>query len=502
MALSKVFSFLALNGLALSAIISTPAPSDALLTTTAQTGFVRETITFASGLVGVVDGTVLVLANTTLTPAPTAHTVGHHTISLGPDRVVVVDGETTTLPSPGDVGSSSFQPSTTVESSETDVSASTGFSDTPQETATTTTGSAQSESTDLPSPSDTTSGSGSLTTSDEPGSDSTTEPTSTATGTSSDSTSGSDSGSTSGPSPISDGQDITQSVSRTTSETTAVNPITGTVTEAPAGFSTELITNSDLTTKTWITTTKDDQETVVPVLVGCPGCGGAFGGIILWGLPSITNVVFNLPGLPSFYLPCIQVLGASIGQCTQGPSDPPEDNKPDPSSRPDDKTKTQEREKSASSSTCDATETATDVFVACSTGSAEGSATTTCSTSTRIVTGCSASGSTTTSHTGGHSVDHSTAYIYVLLNPHIHYFQHNPTPSCPSTSHHNDHNSNSRWETPIDKDGTYVEFFFTSGPPLGPQVFRVVAQSDGTTDKNGRPPSNLFTRARHAKSRL
>ncbi|KAJ3461431.1 hypothetical protein MRS44_009984 [Fusarium solani] len=173
------------------------------------------------------------------------------------------------------------------------------------------------------------------------------------------------------------------------------------MTEPPMGFSTELITNSDLTTHTWITTTKDDQETVVPVLVGCPGCGGTFGGIILWGLPSVTNVVCNLPSLPPFYLPCIHVLGASIGQCTQGPSDPPEDSKSDPSSRLDDETKTRERETSASSSRCDATDTATDVFVACGTGSADGSATTTCSTSTTIVTGCSVSGSTTTSITGG-----------------------------------------------------------------------------------------------------
>ncbi|KAL6362278.1 hypothetical protein LRP88_03551 [Fusarium phalaenopsidis] len=36
-----------------------------------------------------------------------------------------------------------------------------------------------------------------------------------------------------------------------------------------------------------------------------------------------------------------------------------------------------------------------------------------------------------------------------------------------------------KWETPRDTDGTYVELFFTSNPPLGPQVFRVVAQSDG-----------------------
>ncbi|KAJ4217668.1 hypothetical protein NW759_008979 [Fusarium solani] len=401
MALSKLFSFLALNGLAFSAIISTPAPSDAFVATTTQMGLVRKTITLASGLVGVVDGTVLALANTTLTPAPTAHTVGHHTISLGSDRVVVVDGETTTLPSPGDVGGSSFQPSTIVESSETDLSAPTGSSDTPQDTATTTTGSAQSGSTDLPATLDTTSGSGSLTTSNGPGSDSTTEPTSTATGHSSDSTSESDSGSTGERNPISDGQDVTQSVPQTTSETTTVNPITGTMTEPPMGFSTELITNSDLTTNTWITTTKDDQETVVPVLVGCPGCGGTFGGIILWGLPSVTNVVFNLPSLPPFYLPCIHVLGASIGQCTQGPSDPPEDSKSDPSSCLDDETKTRERETSASSSRCDATDTATDVFVACGTGSADGSATTTCSTSTTIVTGCSVSGSTTTSITGG-----------------------------------------------------------------------------------------------------
>ncbi|KAI0185874.1 hypothetical protein EV127DRAFT_473127 [Xylaria flabelliformis] len=196
----------------------------------------------------------------------------------------------------------------------------------------------------------------------------------------------------------------------TSTTTTVVNPITSTVTIPPTGFSTEGITSSGLTTNTWITTTKDDHTTVVPILVGCPGCGGKSSGIVLWGLTPVINTVFTFPTfptLPSFYLPCIQILGASIGSCSKGPSSPPDDSTR-PTSQPEmSRTETSSSKATASKSTssissCEALTTATDIFVACSTGSVSGRATTDCySTSTMIVSGCSVSATTTSSFTGG-----------------------------------------------------------------------------------------------------
>ncbi|KAI1756052.1 hypothetical protein F4782DRAFT_484642 [Xylaria castorea] len=196
----------------------------------------------------------------------------------------------------------------------------------------------------------------------------------------------------------------------TSTTTTVVNPITATVTVPPTGFSIEGITSSGLTTNTWITTTKDDQTTVVPILVGCSGCGGTSSGIILWGLTPIVNTVFTFPTfpmLPSFYLPCIQILGASIGSCSKGPSSPPNDSTK-PTSQPENSqtetssSKATTSEPTSSTSSCGTLTTATDIFVACSTGSVSGMATTDCySTSTMIVSGCSISATITSSFTGG-----------------------------------------------------------------------------------------------------
>ncbi|KAI1153729.1 hypothetical protein F4825DRAFT_473758 [Nemania diffusa] len=206
----------------------------------------------------------------------------------------------------------------------------------------------------------------------------------------------------------------------TTSSTTAlINPVTSTVTVPPTGFSIEGITTSSLTTNTWITTTKDGQATVVPVLVGCPGCGGTSSGIILWGLPPIANTVFTFPTfpmLPPFYLPCIQILGASIGSCSKGPSSPPDDSTK-PTSEPEtsqtdtsSSSKTTTSKSASSTSSCETLATVTDVFVACSTDSVSGTVTTDCySTSTMIVSGCSVSATTTSSFTGGFCLSRPTA---------------------------------------------------------------------------------------------
>ncbi|KAI3318788.1 hypothetical protein HD806DRAFT_548927 [Xylariaceae sp. AK1471] len=202
---------------------------------------------------------------------------------------------------------------------------------------------------------------------------------------------------------------LSSSGTTTSATTTAViNPITSTVTVPPTGFSVEGITSPGLTTNTWTTTTKDDHTTVVPILVGCPACGGTSSGIIIWGLPPLVNTVFKFPTfpmLPSFYLPCIQILGASIGSCSQGPSSPPDDSTK-PTSQPEEsQTETSNSETStstSSTSSCGVTQTVTDIFVACSTGSVSGTATASCySTSTMVVSGCSVTATTTSSLTGG-----------------------------------------------------------------------------------------------------
>ncbi|KAL8712212.1 MAG: hypothetical protein Q9225_006985, partial [Loekoesia sp. 1 TL-2023] len=117
---------------------------------------------------------------------------------------------------------------------------------------------------------------------------------------------------------------------------------TSTMTTSPLGLSIATATNSAWTTNTWITTVApgSSQETVVPVLVGCPGCGGRLGsGLILWNLPRLPRVQFHIPGvpkLPRFHMPCIHIFGIHVGSCPQ-PSklpdiitDSPEPGDPEP----------------------------------------------------------------------------------------------------------------------------------------------------------------------------
>ena len=76
--------------------------------------------------------------------------------------------------------------------------------------------------------------------------------------------------------------------------------ITGTVTALPSEASIEGYFHGSGTSSTnfWLTT-KDDKgsTTIVPVIVGCPGCGA---GIILWHFSPIPGVKFNIPKLPKF----------------------------------------------------------------------------------------------------------------------------------------------------------------------------------------------------------
>ncbi|KAG4268148.1 hypothetical protein FPRO04_12646 [Fusarium proliferatum] len=63
-----------------------------------------------------------------------------------------------------------------------------------------------------------------------------------------------------------------------------------TITDAPEGLvPTTIGGHPEWVSNTWITTTGDNSETtVVPVLVGCPGCGGKGSGIVLFGFPKTT----------------------------------------------------------------------------------------------------------------------------------------------------------------------------------------------------------------------
>ena len=117
---------------------------------------------------------------------------------------------------------------------------------------------------------------------------------------------------------------ISATIPTTIHPTAIVDSISSTMTTIPPEFSTEEATNTLWTANTWITTTVAGQTIVVPVLVGCNGCGGVHGGIILWNLPKLPWVSFQFPGfpgLPKFYLPCIKIFGITIsGNCDSPPS--------------------------------------------------------------------------------------------------------------------------------------------------------------------------------------
>ncbi|KAL8918526.1 MAG: hypothetical protein Q9172_005396 [Xanthocarpia lactea] len=96
---------------------------------------------------------------------------------------------------------------------------------------------------------------------------------------------------------------------------------TSTMTTIPPNLSVDEAANALWTTNTWITTTSPggSEATVVPVLVGCPGCGGRGHGLVLWNLPKTPRVQFKFPGFPKvprFHFPCIRVLGITIGSCS------------------------------------------------------------------------------------------------------------------------------------------------------------------------------------------
>lgn len=407
----KLLALLALSTSALSADINTPPIGTPTPATTAATptDVSYPTITLAPDVVAVGDSTILIIDSTTLTPGPDLHTIGIHTISFGSSGSFAIDGSTSNFLSletptqPDTVNPPSNTPTFTPEvpDSSTPSSIESTEDPTPSSGPSTTTEDVISQET--PTVIDTP-----TTTLVDPSTPTETLQTPTT-------TQGDPTPDTSAPvtteiseppaTPSGPVSTPTDQTTFTTTGTPGANPITSTMTEPPPEFSTEGITSEGLTTNTWITTTKDGDTTVVPVIVGCPGCGGALGGIILWNLPPIPNVVFkfpSFPNLPSFYLPCIRILGVSVGQCTQGPSEPPEDGDDSkPSTTKEDKTTTEEQTTTTATS-CGEVETVTDIVVACSTGLFSGTATTDCySTSTEIVTGCSVTASVETIYTGG-----------------------------------------------------------------------------------------------------
>ncbi|UZP34162.1 hypothetical protein NXS19_001978 [Fusarium pseudograminearum] len=167
-------------------------------------------------------------------------------------------------------------------------------------------------------------------------------------------------------------------------ETTSANnalPVP-TITDFPEGLAPSTITgHPDWVSNTWITTSDDSGPTVVPVLVGCPICGGKGSGIVLFGFPKVAGSWFKLPGLPKFKFPCIPPV------CTTAPDTSDNDNDDDD-------------EKKSSSATCTEMATVTDCFVAFTTytGPAGSTITPECQTTcTKTHTGCDVVGTTTTS---------------------------------------------------------------------------------------------------------
>lgn len=99
-----------------------------------------------------------------------------------------------------------------------------------------------------------------------------------------------------------------------------LDTITSTDTVQPSDASTQGTTNTAFSANYWLTTQVGGQTTVVPVIVGCPGCGGKDGGIILWNFPPIPSVSFQFPklNLPSISFPCIPI--PFIKSCSKPPT--------------------------------------------------------------------------------------------------------------------------------------------------------------------------------------
>lgn len=177
--------------------------------------------------------------------------------------------------------------------------------------------------------------------------------------------------------------------------TSSTAVITGTITQAPTGFSAETVSGTTYPSNTWITTKDDDDHTtIVPVIIlrGGPP-------IIMWGLPPTPNVQFGFPKLPKFHLPCVKVFGVSVGSCTTDPvtDGPPEEDKPDDPTETDKTTeKTSTTKKSTTTDECSSTSTVSACEVRCAKTTSSNSCASYSTTCSETKTGCSVTGTITT----------------------------------------------------------------------------------------------------------
>ncbi len=132
---------------------------------------------------------------------------------------------------------------------------------------------------------------------------------------------GSSTGSDSAPITASAPLEGTQDSSATSTNPALANAVTATDTIEPSNIATEGSTNTAWTENFWLTTQRNGQTTVVPVIVGCPGCGSKGGGIILWNFPPLPKVSFQFPkfpALPPISFPCIPI--PLLKSCSSPPS--------------------------------------------------------------------------------------------------------------------------------------------------------------------------------------
>ncbi|KAF6804405.1 hypothetical protein CMUS01_14853, partial [Colletotrichum musicola] len=182
-----------------------------------------------------------------------------------------------------------------------------------------------------------------------------------------------------------------------------------TMTSVPPDFSIQILTRPEWTTNTWMTTTASDGgQTILPVLVGCPGCGG--NGIVLWNLPLIPNVSFklpnlpNLPNLPQFSLPCIRLPFIPVGNCpgpvteNTDPLNDGNDGDDDNHSSAESTTTSTPSTTASSTESCTVTQTASNCVATCSHTTVNQVSTVTCFTTAclQTVTGCNVTGTTST----------------------------------------------------------------------------------------------------------
>lgn len=193
----------------------------------------------------------------------------------------------------------------------------------------------------------------------------------------------------------------------TPTPTLTAPPETSTMTTLPPNFGAVSLPGLDANVFTWTTTTRDDgSSTVLPIV----------GGLALWNLPTLTNVLFRLQlpkvHIPEFSLPCIRLLFITIGNCespptsdehpepTQPQSSSPSSQSPPPPLSPSPTTSPTPSPTSTSTESCTDTQTTSDCQATCSVSrGADGGMTTDCYTTVCSITYAPCSVTATTSTT-------------------------------------------------------------------------------------------------------